>query len=70
MSTLLPAMDVDGEYLGVMSDVSGHGSLCAATIVSALGLPEYSHPFRVCYQNRPPTWHYTVCCPAIEILLV
>ena len=33
--TLLPAMDVDGEFLGVMSDVSGHGSLCAATIVSS-----------------------------------
>ena len=33
--TLLPAMDADGEFLGVMSDVSGHGSLCAATIVSS-----------------------------------
>ena len=33
--TLLPAMDDAGEFLGVMSDVSGHGSLCAATIVSS-----------------------------------
>ncbi|MDI1494964.1 MAG: peptidase S8 [Cenarchaeum symbiont of Oopsacas minuta] len=33
--TLLPAMDADGEFFGVMSDVTGHGSLCAATIASS-----------------------------------
>jgi len=38
--TLLPAMDKDGNYFGVMNDFFGHGTASAATIVSK-GIMEY-----------------------------
>ncbi|ABK78669.1 surface layer-associated STABLE protease [Cenarchaeum symbiosum A] len=38
--TLLPPMDPDGEYFGIMTDFLGHGSSSAAT-VSSKGIQEY-----------------------------
>ena len=38
--TLLPPLDKKGEFFGVMTDVQGHGTSSAATIVSK-GLQEY-----------------------------
>ena len=61
--TLLPSMDKDGQFFGVMTDISGHGTASAGTIVSK-GLQEYD------IYNDTKKYHIKGVAPDAKIIPV